>query len=149
MRQEARLSDATVLDDRRRTSWSPPPYRQAEPRILEVAIVRRLTAISHTVRPRSPTGRPGRRAAWATHPDAHFPGAPHGPTGAKHGQKSQQREVGGAGEPVGCPPCEYSSSQQVGEKFNRYRQRNIGGVYIDANPTAPRRNGAIWRLHHA
>jgi len=50
---------------------------------------------------------------------------------------------------VGCPPGKPPSPRQVGARFKFFRRRNIGGAYIDTNPNEPRRNGAVWRLHHA
>jgi hypothetical protein len=50
---------------------------------------------------------------------------------------------------VGCPPGRTPGPRQVGSKLRHYRRRNVGGFYIDTDPNEPRRNGAVWRLHHA
>lgn len=50
---------------------------------------------------------------------------------------------------VGCPPGRTPSPRQVGAKLRFYRRRVVGGHYLDNDPNAPRRNGTVWRLHHA
>jgi len=50
---------------------------------------------------------------------------------------------------VGCTAGRPPTARQVGAKLKHYRRRNVGGFYIDSNPDEPRRNGAVWRLHHA
>ncbi|HEX4145893.1 MAG TPA: bifunctional DNA primase/polymerase [Pirellulales bacterium] len=48
---------------------------------------------------------------------------------------------------VNAPPGKAPSARQVGNKLRHYRRRVVGGVYLDTNPKAQRRNGALWRLH--
>ncbi len=50
---------------------------------------------------------------------------------------------------IGSPPGRPPGNRQVGAKLKHYRRRNVGGAYLDTDPNAPRRNGAVWRLHHA
>lgn len=50
---------------------------------------------------------------------------------------------------VGCPPGRAPTPRQVGAKLKTFRRRVVGGCFIDSDPNEPRRNGAVWRLHHA
>ncbi|MBI1374513.1 MAG: hypothetical protein GC159_17485 [Phycisphaera sp.] len=50
---------------------------------------------------------------------------------------------------VGCPPHRAPTPRQVGNKLRLYRRRVMDGAYIDIDPSAGRKHGAVWRLHRA
>jgi len=50
---------------------------------------------------------------------------------------------------VGCPPGKVPTGRQVGNRLRRFRRRVVGAVYLDIDPFAGRKNGAVWRLYGA